>query len=276
MTVSPPDTGNITGAATSDNVVEAGLAVQCLTSTETKFTAAQIASDCPFRLQQIGREIAERLNKARKQNELADNHLIAVNELIAEAKELCDRGGFKKFRELFCPHLGQSQSYVLHAIGAGKKTLTEHRTEERERKQKTRANQRAAANSGTVPEKSEPQDAAIDAGGLEATYATMEPACRRPGIAPGDKALTDFTSIVMELIRRTANRKPTRFAATAVTADELATLGNYLSDLANLKKSDETKPRPIPAVPGDGMVSPEQSAEDLEVTHAAFETGGVT
>ena len=40
--------------------------------TEPKLTAAQIARDCPVRLQQIGREIAERLKKAKKQNELAE------------------------------------------------------------------------------------------------------------------------------------------------------------------------------------------------------------
>ena len=113
--------------------------------------------DCPARLQQIGREIAERLKRAEKQAKLAADHVIAVDKLLAEAKELCDGGGFKKFRELFCPQLGKSQAYVLLAIAAGKKTLAEHRTEERERKQKSRANQKTvAANSGTVPEKSNP------------------------------------------------------------------------------------------------------------------------
>jgi hypothetical protein len=52
------------------------------------FSAAQIEEEWPVRLQQIGREITERLRKAHKQREVADNHLVAVKELIAEAKEL--------------------------------------------------------------------------------------------------------------------------------------------------------------------------------------------
>jgi hypothetical protein len=137
---------------------------------EPKFTATHIEAGCPVRLQQIGREITERLKKAHKQTEIAGNHLIAVNKLVAEAKELCDGGGFNKFRELFCPQLGKSQAYALLAIAAGKKTLVEHRAAERERKQRTRATQRAAtANSGTVPEKSEPLDAPTGAGTVEAT-----------------------------------------------------------------------------------------------------------
>ena len=142
---------------------------------EPKFTAAQIEKDCPARLQQIGREIAERLKKAEKQAKLAADHVIAVDQLLAEAKELCDDGGFKKFRELFCPQLGKSQAYALLAIAAGKKTLAEHRTAERERKQKSRANQRAAAaNSGTVPEKSKQQDAPAEAGVVEHPSTAVE------------------------------------------------------------------------------------------------------
>ena len=135
---------------------------------EPKFTAAQIEKDCPARLQEIGREIVKRLEKAEKQAQLARDHVIAVDQLLAEAKELCDDGGFRKFRELFFPQLGKSQAYALLGIAAGKKTLAEHRTAERERKQKSRANQRAAAaNSGTVPEKSGMQDAPTEDGVVE-------------------------------------------------------------------------------------------------------------
>ncbi len=112
--------------------------------TEHKLTAAQVEADCPARLQQIGNEITELLAEADKQIELAQNHLIAVKQLLVEAKELCDGGGFKKFQEMFCPQLRKSQAYALLAISAGKKTLAEHRSEERERKRRTRANQKAA------------------------------------------------------------------------------------------------------------------------------------
>ena len=86
------------------------------------------------RLRQIGKEITERLAKADKQTQLARDHLIAIEQLLKEANELCDGGGFKKFRELFCPQLGKSQAYALLAIAAGKKTFAEHRANERERK----------------------------------------------------------------------------------------------------------------------------------------------
>ena len=79
--------------------------------TEPKFTAAQVEMECPARLQQIGREITERLKKVDKQLKFANDHETAINKLIAEAKGLCDRGGFTKFRELFS-WLSNSQQAV--------------------------------------------------------------------------------------------------------------------------------------------------------------------
>jgi hypothetical protein len=81
-------------------------------NSQIPFTAAQIEKDCPARLQQIGREIAERLKKAERQEKLAADNAIAVDRLLAQAKRLCDDGGFKKFRELFCPRL----AYVLSLV----------------------------------------------------------------------------------------------------------------------------------------------------------------
>jgi hypothetical protein len=49
-------------------------------------------------------------------------------QLIAEAQELCDVGGYEKFRELFCPQLGKSPAYVRLSIAAGKTTLVEQRS----------------------------------------------------------------------------------------------------------------------------------------------------
>ena len=159
-------------------------------------------------MQQIGKEITERLAKADKQTELAQNHLIAIDQLLAEAKGLCDGGGYSKFRELFCPQLGKSQAYALLAIARGKRTLAEHRAEERQRKQKTRANQKAAvANSGTVPEKSGPE-----AGGAPTEVSpadahsivpgqTPEAVKPRRAVAPKDEALFDFTARVCDLMQ---------------------------------------------------------------------------
>jgi hypothetical protein len=235
--------------------------------TKPKFTAAQIQEDCPARLQQIAREITERQKKAQKQAELAADHLIAIEKLLAEAKELCDGGGFYKFRELYCPKLGRSQAYVLHAIAGGKKTLVEHRTAERERKQRARANQRAAAaKSGTVPDNLKRPEAHTDASSPEPTSTaeelTPEPKKPRSAVAPGDEALPFFTARVMELDRTTHKRPPERFSATAVPVEVLARLGCLLIDIANFKKSETVKPAPSA---GGGLTSVEPSAEDLRI-----------
>jgi hypothetical protein len=79
-------------------------------ATKALITAEQIEADCPERLQQIGKEITARLAKADKKAKEANDHLIAVNQLLAEAKGLCDCDGFEKFRETFCPQLGRSQA----------------------------------------------------------------------------------------------------------------------------------------------------------------------
>jgi hypothetical protein len=232
--------------------------------TEPRVTAADIENDCPPRLREIGREITERLAEARKH---VDAHETAINNLIVEAKGLCDSGGFNKFRELLCPQLHKSQAYVLLAIATGKKTLGEHRNEERERKQKTRATQKAAtANSGTVPENSEAQGTRTEDGKVE-TAGTVPgqspgPAKPRRAVTPGDEAMRDFTVLVMELNRRTAKRPPERFSATAVPVEVIARLGRFFTDLATLKKSEAVKPAPITALPDKGDVPVGQSAGD--------------
>jgi hypothetical protein len=108
-------------------------------------TATQIEKDCPDRLRQISDEIKARLAKADKQTQEANDHLIAVNQLLIEAKGLCDVGGFKKFRELFCPHLGKSQAYARLAIAAGKKTVEAHRAVNAKRNKQFRAKQKEKA-----------------------------------------------------------------------------------------------------------------------------------
>jgi hypothetical protein len=260
MSVSTPNTGDVAVGATG-NVVETGLSVQDVTTTEAKYTAAQVEMDCPARLQEIAREITERLEEARGQTKLVDDHVIAVNKLITEAKELCDVGGFDKFRELFCPQLGKSQAYVRLAIAAGKTTLVEHRTKERERKQRTRANQKVEK-FRDVPDKSglEASGAFTEDDGYDAPDQRPEPAKPRSPVAPGDEAMRAFTGQVIELDRRTAKRPPERFSATAVPVEILARLGKLLTDVANLKKSDAVEPAQITALPDNGAVPADQSA----------------
>jgi hypothetical protein len=237
--------------------------------TEPKFTAAEIEKDCPVRLQQIGRKITERLEEAREQTKRLDDHVTAINKLIAEAQELCDVSGFNKFRELFCPQLGKSQAYALRAIAAGKTTLADHRTEQRKRKRKSRANQKAEAeNSGTVTEKSKPQDAPTEAGAVEhpSTAVEQTPEPKKPWSATAsDEGLRVFAAHLMELYKGTNKRPPEHFSATTVPVEIIAQLGGFLTDLANLKKSEAVKPAPAAAFRGSGAISAELPAEDAGI-----------
>jgi hypothetical protein len=54
-------------------------------------------------------------------------------------------------------------------------------------------------------------------------------------VAPGDTALFRFTERVCDLLRRISNNPPKRFAKTSVGADDLAKLGKFFADLAQLK-----------------------------------------
>jgi hypothetical protein len=228
--------------------------------TEPKFTATQIEKNCPARLQQIGKEIKERLEKARKYHQQAEDHLIAVNARIND-------NGFNKFRELFCPELRKSQAYVLHAIGSGKKTLEQHRTEQRDRKRKSRGQQKSQpANSVTVTEKPNEGEGSTGTSALQVTNSTTEqtpePPKPRSAVAPGGEALRAFTVRTMELHRTTDKRPPKRFAATPVPVEVLEQLGNLLIGIAKLKKPEAVKPAPSAV---GGVTSVEPSAEDLRI-----------
>src|SRR5262249_45472422 len=52
---------------------------------------------------------------------------------------------------------------------------------------------------------------------------------------PKDAALLAFNERVLDLIRRTSKQKPNRFLKTSVRANDLARIGKFFSDLANLK-----------------------------------------
>jgi hypothetical protein len=259
--------------------------------TEPKYSAAQIETDCPPRLQQIAREITKQLAEAREQ---IDDHVIAINKLIAEAQELCDVSGYDydKFREQFCPQLGKSQAYVRIAIAAGKTTLVEHRAKERERKRKTRAVRKvAAANSGTVPEMSVAPDTATGGGGVEAAPAansgtvpeksvapdtatggggvqdtstavqrTPRPTEMRRSGMPTHKVVLEVTARVDDLIRRIGNREPLYFTGIGNPTDHIVKLGIFLLDVANNKEPGVVKLVPIVPRPDSGAVPAEQPA----------------
>ena len=234
--------------------------------TSPKFTAADIEQDCPAHLQQMGKEIAARLKKIEKIDkyvEQAENHTISITQTIMRAKELCDEGGFNSFQERFFPNLGKSRVYELLAIGTGKKSIQEIKASTRLRVTKHRANKTAASVSVTVTDKTEAQDAPIDAGSAEAASSTAAPTKRRMGDL---RALIAFSTAVRELIRVTGNEKADRFAKTSVTADELARLGNFFTALANFKISADD----VPVAFEDGTsAAPEQSPEIMKVERHA-------
>jgi hypothetical protein len=108
-------------------------------------TAAQIKKGCPAEVETLGRQIAARLQKVRdyeaKAQEKAgvelrkaDDNWTTVTQLLAEAKAKCDAGGFKAFKERYCPNLGRSRIYELLQIGSGKKTVEQVKAEGRGRK----------------------------------------------------------------------------------------------------------------------------------------------
>jgi hypothetical protein len=220
-------------------------------SINQKLAAEQIENECPECLRKIANEIKVRLSKADKQTQQAQDHLIAVERLLAEAKSLCDDGGFQKFRELFCPQLGKSQAYALLSIAAGKKTLADHRMNERDRKRQSRKALRAAAeNSGTVPEKADPTTASQDtpavpdesAGDGVGVGSPADPAKCQTVVAPKDEAVFAFTASVMNLLQKTKGVKFERFVSARVPAEDLAKLGRYLSNLAGLKEATTAGP----------------------------------
>jgi hypothetical protein len=235
---------------------------------EPKFGADQVEKKCPERLREIGKQIAARLEKIDKQIEQAENHSISVNQLLDEAKELCDEGGFNAFRETFFPNLGKSRVYELLAIGTNKKSFEDIKASTRARVAKHRANKAPTSNSVTVTEKSEQdpeaQGAPEEHGEVEAPSLASEqtPEPTKPGraIAPGDEAVHWFNTFVLEFNHRIAKHPPERFAATDVPVGVLARLGKVLTDVANLKKSGAASAAPVVL---HGTVSDEQAAGDI-------------
>jgi hypothetical protein len=238
MSASAPSTGDVTDAVTSGISVETVLASQHVTTTGPKVTAAQIEKGCPARLQLIGEDITKRFNEAIEQAKLLDDQVIELKMLIAEAKDLCDAGGFDAFREKFFPNLGKSRVYELLAIATDKKSAERTKASTRERVAKHRAKKPEAPDSVTVTEKSEPKPEAQGVPAHDSKGGTASivpgPAERRSAGTLNDTGISRFNSYVMELLQRIANHKAEHFAATAVPAEKLAKLGKFFSVLADL------------------------------------------
>jgi hypothetical protein len=209
---------------------------------EPKVTAAQIEKECPDRLQEIGKEIRERFEKAQNGYQKADDHLDAIKALLNEAERLCnDEGGFKKFQELLCPQLGKSRAYEPLAIARNKRSIEETRANTRKRVAKHRANKPAAPLSVTVTENlaegstsARSEDPGINGG---AALVPEQQATTRNESPTGDPTLKHFSGFVRELVRATSNENVKRFAETSVAVDELEQLGKFLTAIANFKRS---------------------------------------
>lgn len=182
----------------------------------TKFTAQQVEQDCPTQLQDLAKNIATHLDKARKSEEKAQQHYTAAAEYLAEAQAACDESGFKAFQKKFCPDIGRSRAYELLAVVRGKKTLGEVKNSTRERQRRHRA-KKAEQKSVTV---------------------TDPAAVTRPpwSAALPDKGLRDFTALVARLLQ--IAKKPSRFTKTTHSAEELRKLATFFAELARLKETD--------------------------------------
>ena len=197
-----------------------------------KVTAAQIEKAVGWgglspRLQDIGKEINARLAKADTAFEQAENHKIAINQLLEEAKALCDEGGFKLFRETFCPTLGKSRSYELLAIAAGRRTIEQTKTRSRERQTKHRAKTKA---------KLAEAKAAAEAERPLVTHKSERPLVtdklEHKAVTAKDIALREFNEKMLRLIQMTRGHKPKRFAKTSVEVADLSQLGRFLAEVA--------------------------------------------
>src|SRR5689334_5772674 len=144
-------------------------------SPATKVTAKQIEKGCPtaIEVEALGYRIAAHLKKVRdyeaKAHEKAgvelrkaEDNWTTVTQLLAEAKAKCNAGGFKAFKEKFCPNLSRSRIYQLLEIGTGKKTLEESRAAKRESVAKSRRGKKVSTTNDVVDKSAvEPSPAAI-------------------------------------------------------------------------------------------------------------------
>jgi hypothetical protein len=192
----------------------------------TKFTAQQVEQDCPTQLQDLAKNIATHLDKARKAEEKAQQHYIAAAKYLAEAQAACDESGFKAFQEKFCPDIGRSRAYELLAVVRGKKTLGEVKDSTRERQRRHRA-KKAEQKSVTVTDPAA-------ATSVEAPK-PEEPTQPPWSVALPDKGLRDFTNLVARLLQ--IAKKPSDFTKTPHSAEELRKLVTFFTELARLKET---------------------------------------
>jgi hypothetical protein len=140
-----------------------------------KITAAQIKESFPAELEDLGELIAVHLEKSRKYDDKADQHRATAGRYLAQAKDLCDEGGFEVFREKVCPDLGRSRAYELLAIANNKKSVSELRASTRERVARHRANKTESVTvTDSKTEAATTEDATKSAEERKALYAAQK------------------------------------------------------------------------------------------------------
>jgi hypothetical protein len=95
-----------------------------------RITASEIKKGCPAILLNLSKRVVAYLEKAQKYEEKAD-HYTTASQYLAQAKAICNEGGFAAFWDRFCPSLGRSRAYELLAIAAGNKTIADVRADRR-------------------------------------------------------------------------------------------------------------------------------------------------
>jgi hypothetical protein len=121
-----------------------------------KFTAEMIEGDCPRLLRDLGKRITAHLERAHKAEGKAEQHRIAAAQHLAQARDLCDAGGFTAFHEKFYPDLGRSRTYELLAIATGKSSIEHTRASTRERVARHRAKKTESVTEGDVTDSTTP------------------------------------------------------------------------------------------------------------------------
>jgi hypothetical protein len=236
---------------------------------DAKITAEQVETDCPPELQGLAKRIVAHLESARKHEDKAGQHFTAAGRYLAEAQMACDEGGFNAFREKFCPNLRQSRAYELLSIASGTKSVEDVRAANRKRVAKHRAKRKVVSVTVTEnPEATPPAQGDLSAETVAVTPVQpgSEPPEPRTSINPGRGALSNFTTVVMELVRLTKNKQPGHFTETGIPVGDLARLGRLLTELASLKSGAQ-----LSSLDAGNDVPPDQSAEAMKAKHAADE-----
>lgn len=129
---------------------------------EGKFIAAQI--EVMRRYETAAEE------KAGHELKKAEENRATIEKRLADVHAKCTRGGFTAFKAKYAPDFGRTKLYQILAIGSGKKTREQVRTEEREKKRAQRAAKKSSGQTDV------PNAAAGNGGDPEASAAAMKAA----------------------------------------------------------------------------------------------------